>query len=220
MQRKDRIEKAYKSSNRIYDDALTGKQLWAIAFRRIFWDVGDYEIASRVLRAIPDGFSGKLLDVPVGTAVFTCGKYKDMPCAEIKALDYSEDMLALAKNRFKTHGIKNVSCEKGDVSDLPYADENFDVVLSMNGYHVFPNKERAFSETARVLKHGGVLCGCCYIRGEFVRTDFLINRFFVPMGWCSPPFYSKEELEGIFKTLFSFVDVQNMRAMAFFRCVK
>jgi SAM-dependent methyltransferase len=59
---------------------------------------------------------------------------------------------------------------------LPYADEYFDIVLSMNGYHVFPNKERAFSETARALKHGGMLCGCCYIRGEFARNDFLINR--------------------------------------------
>jgi ubiquinone/menaquinone biosynthesis C-methylase UbiE len=80
---------------------------------------------------------------------------------------------------------------------------------------VFLNKGRAFSETARVLKHGGMLCGCCYIRSEFVCTDFLINRFFVPMGWCSPSFHTKEELEDIFKALFSFVDVQNMRAMAF-----
>ena len=36
------------------------------------WSVtDDNEIAEKVLSYVPDDFSGKLLDIPVGTAVFT-----------------------------------------------------------------------------------------------------------------------------------------------------
>jgi hypothetical protein len=42
---------------------------------------------------IPDDFSGNLLDVPVGTAVFTERKWISLKNAEITCLDYSIDML-------------------------------------------------------------------------------------------------------------------------------
>ena len=32
---------------------------------------------------------------------------------------------------------------------------SFDIVLSMNGFHAFPDKKKAFRETHRVLKPGG-----------------------------------------------------------------
>lgn len=33
-----------------------------------------------------------------------------------------------------------------------YHTETYDIVVSMNGFHAFPDKERAFRETWRVLK--------------------------------------------------------------------
>ena len=48
---------------------------------------------------IPDDFAGRLLDVPVGTAVFTEKKWRSLSEAEITCLDYSEDMLEKAKAR-------------------------------------------------------------------------------------------------------------------------
>ena len=59
--------------------------------------VDDNEIARRVLSWIPDDFDGKLLDVPVGTAVFTKEKYQRMKQANITCLDYSRDMLEQAE---------------------------------------------------------------------------------------------------------------------------
>jgi len=52
----------------------------------------------------------------------------------------------LSLSRFENQNIKNVSCEQGDVGSLFYADNSFDAVLSMNGFHVFPEKEKAFSD--------------------------------------------------------------------------
>ncbi|MDO5746601.1 MAG: class I SAM-dependent methyltransferase [Actinomycetaceae bacterium] len=43
-------------------------------------------------------FSGTLLDVPIGTALYTIDTYRALPHAQITGLDYSQTMLEGAKN--------------------------------------------------------------------------------------------------------------------------
>lgn len=62
-----------------------------------------------------------------------------------------------------------------DVGSLPMADESFDIVVSMNCFHAFPDKKRAFSETWRVLKTGGDFIGCFCIKGKSKRIDWLVR---------------------------------------------
>lgn len=45
-------------------------------FKLLWGGVDDNEIARRLLSWIPDDFTGKLLNVPMGTAVFTPEKNK------------------------------------------------------------------------------------------------------------------------------------------------
>ncbi|MDR2089649.1 MAG: class I SAM-dependent methyltransferase [Clostridiales Family XIII bacterium] len=220
MKRETKIRDAYKASKNVYDDALTQKKLWSKFYIRFFWGMDDLDVSRRVLDAIPSDFSGKLLDVPVGTGVFTCETYKRLPHARVTALDYSEDMLAQAKARFAGNGLANVSCEQGDVGALPYGDAAFDIVLSMNGLHAFPDKDAAFSETARVLAPGGLFIGCTYICGERGRSDFVVKRILQPRGWFTPPFQTKRGLIEILKRHYAEVDVRNLQAIAHFRCVK
>ena len=52
---------------------------------------------------VPDDFSGNLLDVPVGTAVFTENKWSSLKNAHITCLDYSIDMLDQARKRLGSH---------------------------------------------------------------------------------------------------------------------
>jgi ubiquinone/menaquinone biosynthesis C-methylase UbiE len=214
------IEKAYKKSKNIYDDILTQSNWLTSLYIRIFWNLDDNEITEKVLDFIPKNFSGKLLDVPVGTGVFTCKKYKSLSGADIRCLDFSRDMLLQAEQRFKTAGIKNIACIRGDVGDLPFKDETFDIVLSMNGFHAFPEKQKAFHETSRVLKKGGLFTGCFYIKKQKFLTDFIVNIFLSKMGWFTPPFHTKTELIEILKKMYSDVDVYNDKAIAWFRCRK
>ena len=144
----DRIKTAYRTSKNYYDDALTGQTWWAKVYINFFWGASVWEITPLLFAELGEGFSGKLLDVPVDTALFTAEHYKRLRNAEITALDYSEDMLVQAKSRLD--GLPNVTCIQGDVSKLVFDDETFDAVLSMNGFHVFPDKDTAFRETARV----------------------------------------------------------------------
>ena len=197
---RDKIKESYRQTRNIYDDVLTRSKWWSRLYMDVFWGgIDDNEIAAKTLSYIPDDFSGKLLDVPVGTGVFTARKYSLMKQADITCLDYSEDMLLQARTRFEQEGIGNTQTVQGDVGALPFADESFDTVLSMNGIHVFPDKERAWSEMHRVLKKGGYLVACFCIKGESRISDWLMHRILSRKGWFTPPFETfaslKERLE-------------------------
>ena len=217
----DSIKEAYASSKSIYDDTLTQSKWWSQVYIRLFWGgVNDIEIANWVLDQIPPDFKGNLLDVPVGTGVFTAHMYAVLPHAQIVCLDYSEDMLIQAKKKFSFHKIENISCIHGDVGSLGFKDESYDVVLSMNGFHAFPDKERAFLETARVLKKGGMFCGCFYIKGENYITDLLVNAVLAKKGWFTPPFYSFHELKENLCALYVPVEIHHQSSMVYFSCTK
>ena len=221
MSNSEKIKGAYKTSKNIYDDALAQKKWWSKLYISLFWGgIDDFKLAQNVLNAIPADFNGRLLDVPVGTALFTVDKYLSLPNVEITCLDYSEDMLEQAKFRFTENKIKNITCIQGDVGNLPFEDETFDVVLSMNGFHAFPDKDKAFSETARVLKTGALFCGCFYIKNENKRTDFLVNFLFSKKGWFTPPFYTSDELKTELSKYYSKTEVENEQSMVKFKCFK
>ena len=81
---------------------------------KIFWSgTDDNEIARKVLSYIPEDFNGTILDVPVGTAVFTENKWKSLSESRLTCLDYSEDMLEQAKQRLKD--CSHISFIQGDV---------------------------------------------------------------------------------------------------------
>ena len=96
--------------------------------------------------------SGKLLEVPVGTGILTMPVYQTLPKADITCLDYSADMMGQAQEKADRLHLKNVTFRQGDVGALPYADGAFDIVLSLNGFHAFPDKEAAYREVFRVLR--------------------------------------------------------------------
>lgn len=214
------ISDAYRFSKNIYDDVLTQSNWLTRLYINIFWGVDDIDMAEKVLSFIPDDFSGKLLDVPVGTAVFTFQKYSRLINADIICIDYSEEMLNQAKERLKTILHNKIKCIRGDVGNLQFDDGTFDILLSMNGFHAFPDKGKAFSETARVIKKGGMFTGCFYIRKENYLTDFAVNTVLTKKGWFTPPFQTKHELEEILKNLYSTVELFSDKSMVWFKCIK
>ncbi|MBR1477088.1 MAG: class I SAM-dependent methyltransferase [Lachnospiraceae bacterium] len=217
--KKDKIQSAYKDSIGIYDDVLTQGNIFSRMYIRFFWSgTDDSRIASEILSYIPDDYEVRLLDVPVGTAVFTEQKWKKLSKAQITCLDYSEDMLDKAKKRLS--GCDNISFVQGDVGRLPFDDGSFDIVMSMNGFHAFPDKKSAFRETWRVLKKGGQFIACFYIRGKSKRTDWLVSRILSKKGWFTPPFPTEEQLLKILNRLYSDVECQIDGSMVYFRCVK
>ena len=211
----DKIQHAYESSKNIYDDVLTQGNFFSRLYIRIFWNgTNDNEIARKVLSYVPDDFSGNLLDVPVGTAVFTERKWAALKDAQITCLDYSVDMLEQARKRLD--GCTHIKCMQGDVGNLPMDDEAFDIVLSMNGFHAFPDKKKAFQETWRVLKPGGKFIACFYIKGKSRITDWFVKNILSKKGWFTSPFQTEEQLQNILNHLYKNIEFHVDGSMVYF----
>ena len=217
----DKIKRSYKFSKNFYDDALTQNKWWSKLYFKLLWGgVDDNEIARKVLSWIPDDFEGKMLDVPVGTAVFTVDKYKRMGKADIIGLDYSQDMLDRARFRFSENGITNIKTMQGDVGAMPFDDDSFDYILCMNGLHVFPDKDKAHSEILRTLKQGGELLACFYIAGEQKIADLLAKTVLTRMGWFTPPFDTANDVRRRLEQYYEILDFNIEGAMLYFRAKK
>ena len=138
MTRKDQIKSAYRLTGghaSFYDGMMTYSTLPGKAICRLVWNMDgekNLQYLEQALSGVPVDFSGKLLEVPVGTGVLTMPVYRDLPKADITCLDYSTDMMATAQKRAETVGIKNITFRQGDVGALPFEDESFDLVLSLN----------------------------------------------------------------------------------------
>ena len=141
-----------------------------------------------------------------------------MKNADITCLDYSEDMLSQARERLKL--LKNAVLVQGDVGQLPYKKETFDVVLSMNGFHAFPDKRAAFRETYRVLKKGGKFIACFYIKGGSRITDTLVRKILVKKGWFTPPFDTAQTLKKRLEKVYELTEFRVDGSMVYFCATK
>lgn len=226
MTRKEQIKSAYKLTGghaNFYDGMMTYSTFLGKAICRIVWNMDrekNLRYLEKALSGIPEDFSGKLLEVPVGTGVLTMPIYRDLPDADITCLDYSPDMIAAAEEKAEALGIRNISFLQGDVGALPFEDESFDIVLSLNGFHAFPDKDAAYRETYRVLKPGGTFCGCFYVRGGHKRTDWFIRHLYQPKGFFTPPYETKQSLRERLSALYKEVEVTTVEGIACFCCRK
>lgn len=143
---------------------------------------------------------GFFLDIPSGTGVFTAGQYSLQPNLDFIVADYNRAMLASALEKIQAEEFGNVMLVRADACNLPFAPESFTGVLTMKGLACFPDKKKALDEFVRVLKFGGKLAGCFYIKSERLLSDFFLGHFASWIGWYSPPFLTEEEFENELKS--------------------
>ncbi|HOX23997.1 MAG TPA: class I SAM-dependent methyltransferase, partial [Elusimicrobiales bacterium] len=108
---------------------------------------------SKLLTYELDKEGPRLLDAGGGTGFF-CGSIASLG-KETVVLDFSFKMLRTGREHYKADLWVNAS-----VSELPFADASFDIVLANGALHHFKAEnllERSVRELARVLKPGGAL---------------------------------------------------------------
>ena len=103
------------------------------------------------LRARP---IARVLELAAGTGVVTRAIAAGLPDgASLVATDLNPAMIEWAKAVGTT---RPVEWRQADAMQLPFADGSFDAVVCQFGAMFFPDKPRAFAETRRVLRPGGV----------------------------------------------------------------
>ena len=131
MTRKEQIKSAYKltgSNAGFYDGMMTYSTLPGKAVCRLVWNMDgekNLRYVEQALSGVPEDFSGRLLEVPVGTGVLTMPVYRELPDADITCLDYSADMMAAAQKKAEAAGIGNIPGHEHHGSDQPHFHRGF-----------------------------------------------------------------------------------------------
>ena len=76
--------------------------------------------------------------------------------AHVTASDLTPEMLTVAQDLAAERGITNVSFQTADAEDLPFDDDQFDLVTCRIAPHHFPHVDRFIAESARVIRPGGL----------------------------------------------------------------
>jgi SAM-dependent methyltransferase len=106
------------------------------------------QVADPLLDAVEAGAGTRLLDVATGPGYVAAraGKRGAHPVG----LDLSEAMLAFARDRHP-----GIEFQRGDATDLPFADRSFDAVVAAFLLLHLGRPERAVEEASRVVAPGG-----------------------------------------------------------------
>ena len=130
--------------SRLYD--VAARRLLRGVYRRLAADVAD--TAPR---------DGAVLDVGTGPGVLLVELARRRPDLTVTGVDLSADMVAAASRNLAPFGDR-ASTRVGNVTDLPFPDGSFDLIVSSLSLHHWDDPEAAGPELARVLKPGGRLC--------------------------------------------------------------
>jgi arsenite methyltransferase len=118
---------------------------------------GGLELTERLGQLLELGPGSRVLDVAAGRGASALTLARRFEC-EVVGIDLSQANVELARSEADRSGLAGqASFEVGDAEALPLADAEFDAVICECAFCTFPNKERAASEVARVLKPGGRL---------------------------------------------------------------
>jgi SAM-dependent methyltransferase len=180
----------------------------------------DMEFLNDFLEVIPDDFSGNVLAIPVGEIESSYEKYGRMKNANIIVLDHSPERLSQMQNWAKKTDASHIKLKQFSANYLPFPDESFNLVLSVNGFHQFEDKDLAFQEIHRVLKSGGTFCACFYIRGESKQADLIVEHIERDTDMFCPPYYTEKDVECKLKSLYASGDIHLQKSILFLKCVK
>ena len=75
---------------------------------------------------------------------------------KIEAIDISEKMLEIAREKSIKAGIENISFTCGTLIGHNAETDYFDAVLGLHVLHLLPDRQAVVSEIARILKPGGI----------------------------------------------------------------
>lgn len=113
---------------------------------------------SHAAHLLPHLASGqRILDFGCGPGTITVGLAKAVEPGELHGIDMEESQIELARAAAEAGGHRNASFQVGDVSDLPFEDDYFDVAHCHTVLTHVPDTLATLNEVKRVLRPGGLV---------------------------------------------------------------
>lgn len=101
---------------------------------------------------------GKVLDAGTGPGTLARNIARSFPQLAVYGIDLSEEMIRLAREQARDEQqVERVHFDIGDIAQLPYPDDSFDLVVSTISMHHWHELEQPLRDLYRVLRPGGRL---------------------------------------------------------------
>lgn len=126
--------------------------------------VDEEKVERALLKLLPAGSIGELLDVGTGTGRIL-QLFSDRVDRAI-GIDLSRDMLGVARANLEENDLHNCLVRHGNMYDLPWPAASFDAVTLHLVLHYAEDPADAVAESARVLRPGG-----CMVVVDFAAHD-------------------------------------------------
>ncbi len=120
-----------------------------------------------LLEHIPLAMHLKVLDVGCGTGFPILELAQRLgPTCTVVGIDPWVEALERLRHKAQVQGVNHIEIHEGDAAAMPFADAEFDMIVSNLGINNFADPEACFHECARVLKAGGRLVLTTNLRGH------------------------------------------------------
>jgi arsenite methyltransferase len=141
-----------------------------------------------------------------GNDVFVARKFTGDK-GKVIGIDFTEPMIARARENVEKLGYNNVEFRLGDIEDMPVTSNKADVIVSNCVLNLVPNKHKVFGEIFRVLKPGGHFSiSDIVLEGEIPAKWKEVTELYA--GCVSGAIQKKEYLEIIEEAGFNNITVQ------------
>ena len=150
-----------------------------------------------------DKFS-RILEIGCGTGIYTRLLRKAFTGAHITAIDISEDMLKVAREKLDG---ENISYVVADGENIP-REGKFDLITSNASFQWFENLTGAVEMFSGALTGGGTLCFSMYGPETFREFKEVLSEHFGRRKWLSSSrFTSFEQMEALIERYFGNTDM-------------
>lgn len=153
------------------------------SFYDVVWTeyVPEYEASEKhwAMFYSPEEVQGMaVLDAGCGTGIFSA-VFARNGAGRVVGIDISPGSLETARGLKEKFNLANVSFERQDMLQLPFADRTFDIVWAWGTVHHTTDPLRAISELARVLRPGGSIFLAVYKRTKVTWIHEIIRKTLV-----------------------------------------
>ena len=172
------------------------------ARHRAMWALGDYtavaaevipDLGATLVRACGVRRGDRILDVAAGSG--NAALPAALAGANVVACDLTPELLESGRALAAQRGLE-IQWQEADAEALPYADGEFDTVLSCVGVMFAPHHQASADELVRVCRPGGTIGLLNWTPEGFVGQLFATMKEYVPpppAGAQPPPLWGRED---------------------------